>query len=320
MNKLTIEYTKEKIKELAVKYECLSDVYVNARTKLLLRCDKGHEFWMNWRCFQMGQRCPECNLERQRLGIEYIKNKTKEIAEGYEYLSDVYMNSKIKLKFKCNNNHEFWMKWDHFSKEHRCPICWKEKNRGRDHSRWKGGVSKKDVTLYDTYAIQLRKYEEVRRDPENTDYLQVRCAEYSCKKWFTPGKFAVYKRISVMGKINKGECRFYCSDECKKNCSIFGQKKYPKGQKPYHSRQDQKEWADMVKERDNFECQRCGSTKKLVAHHMESLNENPIMSADIDIGITLCKKCHKLAHKEIGCRFVDMKKENICNKENTINE
>jgi len=31
------------------------------------------------------------------------------------------------------------------------------------------------------------------------------------------------------------------------------------------------------------------------------------MSADIDIGITLCKSCHKKAHKEIGCRFVDMR-------------
>ena len=45
---------------------------------------------------------------------------------------------------------------------------------------------------------------------------------------------------------------------------------------------------------------------KYVKDYIESF-EYSLMSADIDIGITLCKSCHKKAHKEIGCRFVDMR-------------
>ena len=33
--------------------------------------------------------------------------------------------------------------------------------------------------------------------------------------------------------------------------------------------------------------------------------------ADIDMGITLCKVCHKKAHKDEGCRFTDMRKK-VC--------
>jgi len=67
----------------------------------------------------------------------------------------------------------------------------------------------------------------------------------------------------------------------------------------------------MVKERDNDICQICGKEGK-IAHHIEGLNVNPIMSADIDMGITLCRKCDKIAHSNIGCRYIDLQKENIC--------
>ena len=67
-------------------------------------------------------------------------------------------------------------------------------------------------------------------------------------------------------------------------------------------------------ERDNYDCQICGSKENLVAHHFEGLNVNPIMSADLEMGITLCKKCDKKAHSEVGCRYVDLQKRNICNE------
>ncbi len=37
-----------------------------------------------------------------------------------------------------------------------------------------------------------------------------------------------------------------------------------------------------------------------------------IMSADIDIGITLCKKCDKEVHSEKGCRYIDLTKNSLC--------
>ncbi|GAG04652.1 unnamed protein product, partial [marine sediment metagenome] len=131
-------------------------------------------------------------------------------------------------------------------------------------------------------------------------------------KWFNPTITEVCSRAGVINKENIGALRFYCSDNCKQKCSLYAQKKYPKGFKKYHNRLHQTEWANMIKKRDNYECQICGSKKDLMAHHYEGLNVNPIMSADLEMGITLCKECDKLAHSEVGCRRIDLTKERLC--------
>lgn len=43
---------------------------------------------------------------------------------SYKLLSDRFHSAgKHKLKWECNNNHEFYMSWDVFKKGHRCPEC-----------------------------------------------------------------------------------------------------------------------------------------------------------------------------------------------------
>jgi len=63
----------------------------------------------------------------------------------------------------------------------------------------------------------------------------------------------------------------------------------------------------MVLKRDDYTCQKCGSEEILHCHHIFPLNENPVMSADINNCITLCKSCHKLAHKIPGCGYHEMR-------------
>ena len=41
-------------------YTLLSNTYKNARTKLLIKCPKGHEYKVKFNNFQQGQRCPIC--------------------------------------------------------------------------------------------------------------------------------------------------------------------------------------------------------------------------------------------------------------------
>lgn len=309
--KLSIEYVKQKTIELAKGYECLSDIYTNSGDKLIFKCDKGHTYKAIWASFQSGNRCPMCSKYCNKYTIDSIKQKVIELESGYNCISKIYKTAHILLKFKCNSGHEFKMRWNDFKKGHRCPICYKENNKGKNHPSWKGGVVKNNIPLFDTYASQLDFCEEVRRDSENTDYLQVKCTESNCEKWFRPTRIQVVSRICSLNKLVDGENRFYCSDKCKNSCSIFRQRASPKGFINKNSiRYDQAEWASMVKERDNFECQKCGATDNLEAHHIEGLVENPIESADIDIGITLCADCHKLAHEDDGCRFVDMRNNN----------
>jgi len=184
-------------------------------------------------------------------------------------------------------------------------------------NRWKGGIvaSRKRLAPYDTYMSQITFCEKTRRDPFDKKLLQVRCFNSTCKKWFNPTAIATQRRVASLNNKDSGDRNLYCSEQCKKSCSIFRQILYPKGFKNNSNiRVDQFDWAVLVKERDNYECQKCGATTNLIAHHIEGLNSNPVESADIDIGITLCKKCHKEAHKDIGCRFVDLTINKLCNE------
>jgi len=251
------------------------------------------------------------------------KKKTIEFIMGYaagrrgdELLSKIYINNKIKLKFKCGRKgHIFWMCWANYQTGKECKRCSIERMQGVGNPSYRGGVVKLNIPLYDTFAHQVDWYEEVRRDPENNDWLQVRCTNNECGKWFTPKTSEVYNRVYAVDHINQGACRFYCSEECKQSCSIFGQIKYPKGLKPdYHRHPDYTIWAKMIKERDNYECQICGETEGINAHHYEGLKVNDMQSLDLDMGVTLCKKCHDRVHSQPGCTTYDLQERNVCNQ------
>jgi len=152
----------------------------------------------------------------KKLTIEYVKQKTKELAEGYECISNTYINSKTKLEFRCNKNHEFKMIWANFKKGSRCRECWKN-----------------NITLYNTYAHQISWCEKVRRDPSDNNLLQVKCTESSCRKWFNPTTTEVTRKIDSINSTNRGSNNFYCSKECKQKCCVFNQRKYPKGSNKY---------------------------------------------------------------------------------------
>jgi 5-methylcytosine-specific restriction endonuclease McrA len=187
---------------------------------------------------------------------------------------------------------------------------------GSKNPAWKGGYAKNNIPMYYTYILQLSPYGvECRRSPDDKNILEVKCTY--CDKWYIPTKVNVDTRIQVIKGYNKisGERRFYCSDQCKRDCPVFNQIKYRKGEKPYTSRPDQSALRAIVLERDDYKCQICGSTKNLRCHHYDGIEINPIESADPDMCVTLCKKCHiEKAHKDIGCRPVDM----ACNKNKII--
>ena len=56
-------------------------------------------------------------------------------------------------------------------------------------------------------------------------------------------------------------------------------------------------WRKAVYERDHYTCQNCGKVGgRLNAHHIKSFARYPDLRLDVSNGITLCEKCHKLAH------------------------
>ena len=185
-----------------------------------------------------------------------------------------------------------------------------EKIRGELHYNWKGGVCKLNIPLYDTFAHQVDWCEEVRRNKEDRNILEVKCAY--CGKWYMPTMIEVECRSRALkGCYTSGsEFRLYCSDSCKEECPIFRQRVYPKGFKIATSREVQPELRQMVLKRDGYKCTKCGSKKSLHCHHVEGIRWEPLESADIDKCITVCKSCHEAIHKKEGCNYYEFR----CNK------
>ncbi len=136
------------------------------------------------------------------------------------------------------------------------------------------------------------------------DCLTVLCKQ--CKNRFQPTNNAVMHRIRALKGEVSGENNLYCSQSCKNSCSTYRRLKWPKGFKP-HPRELQGPWAKAVKERDNYECQRCGAKENLHAHHIEALVKE-YDAWHIDNGITFCVVCHyNYAHKLPGCTLAELR-------------
>ena len=97
-------------------------------------------------------------------------------------------------------------------------------HEGRLNNAWKGGVKKKNIPLYDTYAHQISYAEEVRRNKDDRNILEVKCAY--CGKWYVSKINNIQYRIKALNGYKNGEARLYCSNECKKECPIFSKIKY----------------------------------------------------------------------------------------------
>lgn len=160
---------------------------------------------------------------------------------------------------------------------------------------------------YDTNEKHISFCEEIKKDPENENILNVKCTY--CGKWYRPTNTEVQNRIQGINGIQQSENRFYCSNECKELCPIFGQYVYPKDFKASKPQTEvDPTLRKMVFERDNYQCQKCESNCNLHCHHIIPASQNPILANDMDSCITLCKECHIEVHQNTpGCSYYDLR-------------
>lgn len=184
------------------------------------------------------------------------------------------------------------------------------KRLGELNGNYKGGIYETGLASYTTYADRLRMYQEVRKQKDK-DVLEVKCVYCGC--WFSPTRQGVKSRIRAINE-GIGGLNLYCSDGCKESCPIYGKIKYPKGFKKGTSREVSSYLRHLCFERDNWECQKCHTTKNLHCHHISGYTQNKILANDIENVITLCKECHKEVHKQHNCSYTDLK----CKKPKTM--
>ncbi len=183
-------------------------------------------------------------------------------------------------------------------------------NSGPNHWNWNYYFSN-NIATYDKYVDRISYAEECRRNLKDKNILEVKCTY--CGKWCIPTDTEISSRIMALNGNMPGEYRLYCSDNCKHACSIYRKVKYPEGFKPATSREVQPQLRQMVLERDDWTCQKCGETDaELHCHHITGVEQNPIESADVDNCITFCKNCHEYIHYQTGCTRYDYRcKKNL---------
>ena len=198
-----------------------------------------------------------------------------------------------------------------------------EEERRKERERYESNIEKisqrkknyRHSPLEYNLETKMRKeielYEEVRKS-ENGN-VEVRCA--NCENWFEPIKGQIKARLdAIKGMTSKGtENRLYCSDECKSECPIYGQRRYKKGYKPTHQRIDQPDLRQIVLKENEYTCIWCGKFtdgSELICHHIEPVVCNPVESADVDNCILLCEDCHNKVHDQNGCRLNDLRNIN----------
>lgn len=65
---------------------------------------------------------------------------------------------------------------------------------------------------------------------------------------------------------------------------------------PERNRYRSKMWVKAVKDRDCWKCVECGAIDRLHAHHIKRWKDYPELRYEVSNGVTLCHKCHELAH------------------------
>jgi len=120
MSKKTIKYFIEYAK--ARNGLCLSNEYINTDSKIIFICENNHTWeTKSSNVIYNNSWCPKCNKNSKDTISTF-----KEIAinRGGECLSNEYVNSKMKLLFKCEHNHT-WESIPESIKNNNswCPIC-----------------------------------------------------------------------------------------------------------------------------------------------------------------------------------------------------
>ena len=102
--------------------KCLSKKYILNNVNLKWQCEKGHRWENQPANITMGQWCPVCNKESEKLTLNEMKKIAK--SRGGKCLSKKYIDVKTKLLWECSEGHS-WKAIPNLVKHHEswCPVC-----------------------------------------------------------------------------------------------------------------------------------------------------------------------------------------------------
>ena len=210
----------------------------------------------------------------KRLTYEFVKEQFEK--EDYKLLSREYINNRTKLIYRCPEGHEHSIKFSDWKQNRRCPICSREK-----------GVAKRRIPLEfiktsfekENYILLSTKYKNCE---QKLDYI---CPE-GHKHNITWHNWKTGYRCPICANM-RHSLDFFGSNHPNWKGGIACE--------PYCPVWLDKEFKQMILERDNYECQNpdCwGTGSKLTGHHID-YNKKNCNRSNI---ITICDSCNTRAN------------------------
>lgn len=154
------------------------------------------------------------------------------------------------------------------------------------HYRKRGRGKKKPIKNYCTKECRKTNWVKHPKKQHSPNTICSHCG----KKY--------YRLDSEITKsIKRGTTNHFCNKECHNEYATAN----AKGPSSDSWRVSGiRKWALGVKERAGFECEICGSSEDLEAHHILPYKDYPKARLDLDNGACLCKEHHKDFHKKYG--------------------
>lgn len=196
--KLTQEEAIRNLKQKHPMYDFSNFSYKNARTPSLVKCEKGHSWYVSYYSSMTGCGCPECVKERKpemkRLKPNVVFENLKKIHPDYDFSEFIYEGTDKKSKVICSKGHIWYTSYGKLIIGHGCLKCQtrtqeeaiknlKEKKPEYDFSFFEyKGSNKKSMIICDKGHIFQMKYCKIMEGvgcPE----CKISKGEYRIKKY-----------------------------------------------------------------------------------------------------------------------------------------
>lgn len=313
-------------------YDYSKMIFIRHMSKVEVICKLHGSFWVTPNHHITGTGCPECGKRKNKGGYNPQKKKffyeaNKKFGDKFKYVKETYISIRLSMDIICQEHGRVTITpLAHLDSDSGCWKCDSDKelivgrkcskcgelkplteyyNFSKDiHGRYTTCIKcvKNDMESecrWETYGTQLLPCD---RPTDIDGMLWVVCKR--CGKMLQPTVRNVRARIYASAK-GRGDSNFYCSDECKGSCAIFGKVKYPTYlMKPEQKRDCHKTIKKALVKNQCDEvgyqyCERCGDIISTDMHHVIEVAKHGTEKAyEPAAMMVLCVNCHRIVHSQ----------------------
>lgn len=166
-------YNFNKIKKIVEdkKGICKSTEYINNKSKIIVMCEKGHQWNAYPYNLKRGEWCPKCasinRINNNKLTFDDVKQRI--IKYNITCLSNKYVDQNNKMKWMCKNGHEFESTFHNIMQGHGCRYCTKFVSQEIARQFMEKIFNKKFDTIYPKWLINPKTGRNLELDGYNEE-------------------------------------------------------------------------------------------------------------------------------------------------------